>query len=219
MRGTSFRLCWRVDLYITELQQEVVEINSGVQGVPPFLARYTIDTHHSPAYGVGYVANKIQPRMLMTTHQDFDPYLNEEVVAEVREHWKGPYRFGAPDGIVVNITKDAIWVREGILPEYPNTRAPQFNFDNGQLVVPHPSTSREEIQEPFIREKQVDPDLYYPKDYHPELLENWPVETDLIVPVENLPENLRKNMGAHWEYSKRNQKILEKKKETQSKND
>ena len=207
-----------VDLYITELQQEVVEINSGVQGVPPFLARYTIDTHHSPAYGVGYVANLIQPRMLMTTHQDFDPFLNEEVVAEIREHWKGPYRFGAPDGIVVNITKDAIWVREGILPEFPNTRAPQFNFDNGQLVVPHPPTSRQEIQEPFIREKEIDPALYYPEGYHPELLQEWPVDSDLVVPVENLPENLKKNMGAQWEYTNKNRKILEEKKKSESEN-
>ena len=44
---------------------------------------------------------------------------------------------------------------------------------------------------------------------HPELLEDWPVDTDLVVPVENLPENLRKNMGAHWEYSIKNRKILE----------
>ena len=64
----------------------------------------------------------------MTTHMPFDPYLNEEAVAEVREHWKGPYHFGAPDGIVVNVTKDSIWVREGILPDYPNSRAPQFDL-------------------------------------------------------------------------------------------
>jgi len=37
------------DVFVTELQQELVEISSGVQGVPPFLARYTIDTHHTPA--------------------------------------------------------------------------------------------------------------------------------------------------------------------------
>jgi hypothetical protein len=33
--------------------------------------------------------------------------------------------------------------------------------------------------------------------------------SDLVVPVEKLPENLRKNMGAHWEYSIKNRKILE----------
>jgi hypothetical protein len=47
-------------------------------------------------------------------------------------------------------------------------RAPQFDFSNGQLVVPHPPTSREEIQEPFVREQQIDPKKYYPKGYHAE---------------------------------------------------
>jgi len=197
------------DLYVTELQPELMEINSGVQGVPPFLARYTVDTHHTPAYASGYMANLIQPRMFMTTHMNFDPFLNEETVAEVREHWKGPYHFGAPDGIVVNMTKDMIWVREGILPDFPNSRAPQFDFSNGQLVVPHPLTSREEIQEPFIRDQQVDPEKYYPAGYHPHLLEEWPVEGDLVVPMEDLPDRLRDSMGAAWRLKQKNLKILE----------
>ena len=117
----------------------------------------------SRAYAAGYLANQVKPRLFMTTHMPFDPYLNEETVAEVREHWKGPYHFGAPDGIVVNVTKDRIWVREGILPDFPNSRAPQFDFTNGQLVVPHPPTSRAKIQEPFVREQEIDPKKYYPK--------------------------------------------------------
>jgi ribonuclease BN (tRNA processing enzyme) len=197
------------DLYVTELQQEVVEINSGVQGVPPFLARYTIDTHHTPAYASGYLANQIKPRMFMTTHMSYDPYVAEETVAEVRQHWKGPYHFGAPDGIVVNMTKDQVWVREGVLPDFPNSRAPQFDFTNGQLVVPHPPTSREEIQEPFVREQQIDPKKYYPKGYHPELLEDWPVDTDLVVPMDQLPPNLKSSMGAAWRQKQKNLEILE----------
>ena len=39
----------------------------------------------------------------------FDPYLNEETTVEIRHHWKGPFHFGAPDGVVVNVTKDDIW--------------------------------------------------------------------------------------------------------------
>ena len=39
-----------------------------------------------------------------------------------REHCKDADSGGAPDGIVVNVTKDSIWVREGILPDYPTTR-------------------------------------------------------------------------------------------------
>lgn len=146
----------------------------------------------------------------MTTHMAFDPYQNEETVAEIRQHWKGPYHFGAPDGIVVNVTKESIWVREGILPDFPNNRAPQFNFDHGQLVVPHPPTSREKIQEPFVRKQQIDPKKYYPKGYHPKLLEKWPVAGDLVIPLEAAPEELKAGMGAEWRLKKKNRKILEK---------
>jgi ribonuclease BN (tRNA processing enzyme) len=197
------------DVYVTELQQEVVEINSGVQGVPPFLARYTIDTHHTPAYASGYLAHRVQPRLFMTTHMSYDPFLMEEAVAEVREHWKGPYHFGAPDGIVVNVTKDQIWVREGILPDFPNSKAPQFDFTNGQLVVPQPPTSRAEIQNQEIRDQQLDPDLYYPEGYKPELLEEWPVDSDLVVPLEAVPESLLQSMGDRWRQKVRNLGILE----------
>lgn len=200
------------DVFVTEMQPELVEISSGVQGVPPFLGRYTIDTHHTPGYAAGYVANQVQPRIFMTTHMPFDPYINEEAVAEVREHWKGPFHFGAPDGIVVNVTKDSIWVREGIIPDYPNSRAPQFDLTNGQLIVPKPPTSREEIQEPFVREQQIDPAKYYPEGYHPELLEEWPVAGDLVIPVEQLPENLSRSMGEAWRLRQKNREVLEKQK-------
>ncbi|RLA50211.1 MAG: MBL fold metallo-hydrolase [Gammaproteobacteria bacterium] len=196
------------DLYVTEMQAELMEISSGVQGVPPFLGRYTVDTHHTPAYAAGYLANQIKPRMFMTTHMAFDPYQNEESVAEVREHWKGPFHFGAPDGIVVNMTKDKVWVREGILPEFPNNRSPQFDFSNGQLVVPLPPTDRSKIQEPFVREQQIDPKKYYPEGYHPHLLEEWPVKSDLVVPLDTLPDNLKSSMGEAWRLKQKNLKTL-----------
>ena len=209
---------WFVDLYgVTvavliapgERQAELVEISSGVQGVPPFLARYTIDTHHTPGYGAGYVANLVQPRLFMTTHMPFDPYLNEESVVEVREHWKGPFHFGAPDGIVVNVTKEQIWVREGIIPDFPNSRAPQFDFSNGQLVVPKPPHQRVDIQEPYVRDMEIDPKEYYPEGYHPELMKEWPVDKDLVVPLESLPDNLKDSMGAAWRLREKNNKVLE----------
>jgi hypothetical protein len=198
------------DVYVTECQTELCEISSGVQGVPPFLARYTVDTHHTPAYGAGYLANQIKPRMFLTTHMPFDPYLNEETVAEVRYHYNGPYHFGAPDGVVVNVTKDMIWVREGVIPRFPNSRAPQFDFSKGQLVVPHPTTSRKEIQEPFVREHEIDPNLYYPTNYHPGLLPEWPVATDLVVPTNVLPANMLKSMGEAWRNKQENLEALKK---------
>ena len=145
----------------------------------------------------------------MTTHQAFDPYQNEEAVAQVRYHWKGPYHFGAPDGIVVNVTKDQIWVREGIFPDYPNAKSPQFDFTNGQLVVPHPPTSRQEIQEPYIRDNEIDPALYYPENYMPELLSEWPVGGDLVVPLEAAPEDLVEGMGERWREREANREAKE----------
>ena len=50
---------------------------------------------------------------------------------------------------------------------------------------------------------------YYPKNYHPELLENWPVDGDLVVPEEVLPANLKESMGASWRQKMKNLKILE----------
>jgi ribonuclease BN (tRNA processing enzyme) len=190
--------CEGVDVFITETQPELLAISSGVQGVPPFLGRYTVDTHHTPSYATGYIANQINPRLLMTTHMPFDAYVNEETVVEIREHWKGPFHFGAPDGVVVNVTKDDIWVREGILPDYPNMRAPQQDFTDGALVVPVPNQQRVDMQDPFIREKEIDPAKYYPEGYHPELMMEWPVDTDLVVPVDVLPETMSESMGENW---------------------
>jgi ribonuclease BN (tRNA processing enzyme) len=187
-----------VDVYITEVQPELVAISSGVQGVPPFLGRFTMDTHHTPGHAAGYLAKRANPRMFMTTHMPFDPYINEETVAEVREHWKGPFHFGAPDGIVVNVTKDDIWIREGVLPDYPNSRAPQFDFDDGQLVVPYPPTNIEDIQEPFVREQEIPPADYYPEGYYPELLTEWPVDSDLVIPLDAMPPALLQGMGQAW---------------------
>jgi ribonuclease Z len=101
-----------------------------------------------------------------------------------------------------------VWVREGILPDFPNSRAPQFDFTNGQLVVPHPTTSREEIQEPFVREQQIDPKKYYPAGYMPHLLEEWPVDGDIVVPMDAMPEKLKDSMGAAWRHRVKNQKII-----------
>ena len=61
------------DLYITETQAELMSISSGVAGVPPFVGRYTIDTHHTPTYALGYLCDKIQPRLCMSTHMQHDP--------------------------------------------------------------------------------------------------------------------------------------------------
>ena len=76
-------------------------------------------------------------------------------------------------------------------------------------MVPHPTTSRQEIQEPFVREQQIDPKLYYPPEYLPHLLEEWPVDGDLVVPIDSLPDNLKDSMGQAWRHKQKNLKLLE----------
>jgi hypothetical protein len=66
------------------------------------------------------------------------------------------------------------------------------------LVVPLPRKKREDIQEPFVREQEIDPVEYYPEGYHPMLLEEWPIDDDLVVDLENLPPSLLQGMGEAW---------------------
>src|SRR4029450_2675054 len=40
---------------------------------------------------------------------DVATVLNAEILAEMREHWKGPFQCGAPDMIVVHMAKGAGW--------------------------------------------------------------------------------------------------------------
>ena len=125
------------DLLITEIQPEVVAVSAQVMGAMPFIARNTIDMAHNPAYAAGYLYNQVKPRMAMATHVSYDDYVIPELVAEVRTHWNGPFAFGAPDMVVVNMTKDRVWVREGIVSKYPNMAPPQFEMaPTGGLVVP-----------------------------------------------------------------------------------
>ena len=66
-----------------------------------------------------------------------------------------------------------------------------------------------EIQNQEIRDQQLDPDLYYQEGYKPELLEDWPVDGDLVAPIDSMPENLKQSMSDRWRQKVRNQKILD----------
>ena len=142
----------------------------------PVIGRITIDQAHNPAYAAGYLYNQLKPRMAMGTHVSFDNYSNNEIIAEVRENWKGPFQLGAPDGVVVNLTKDKVWVRDGVLPLYPNMSPPKFDMakGGGGLIIPAPKYLRSDVQSQDIRDAEIKPDIYYPKGYLPDLIENWP---------------------------------------------
>ncbi len=74
--------------------------------------------------------------------------------------------------IVVNVTKDAIWSRTAALPASTGSNMPNFVklFDMDpdaipdELEVPQPRLPREEQQEQYTRDIEVDPSKYYPKD-------------------------------------------------------
>jgi hypothetical protein len=59
-----------------------------------------------------------------------------------------------------------------------------------------------------VREQEIDPKKYYPEDYHPELLTEWPVKDDLVIPLDQLPENLKKSMGEAWRLKQKNLEAL-----------
>ena len=68
--------------------------------------------------------------------------------------------------------------------------------------------AREEIQEPFIRGIEIDPALYYPEGYMPFLLPQWPVEGDLVVPLDQAPDDLVEGMDEAWRKREENRRIL-----------
>ena len=84
----------------------------------------TIDQAHSVHYAVGYMFDKIQPRLAMVTHMSFDEELVPEIVAGIRHHYNGLFQFGAPDVVVVNVNKDAIWTRKAVIPDAGNMSRP-----------------------------------------------------------------------------------------------
>src|SRR5262245_39604309 len=157
------------DLVITEVQPELMAIAASVNGVMPVIGRSTLDQAHNPGYAAGYLFNELRPRMAMTTHFSYDLYSNTELVAEIREFWKGPLHFGAPDLTVVNLTRDQVWVREGVVPAYPNMSPPKFDVGAmGGLVIPAPRNTRQAAQQQSIRDAEIPPDAYYPKGFQPE---------------------------------------------------
>lgn len=173
------------DLVITEVQVELMSISSGVSGVSPLIGRMTVDTSHNPGYAAGYLFDQIKPRLGMTTHMSYDSYSNPELYAQIREKWKGPFHFGAPDMVVVNMTPDKLWVRESAIPEYPNIAAPKFDIQSqGGLVIPPAKYNRSDIQQKSIRDAEIPPKKYYPEGYAPKTITEWPTDKPLFIPSE-----------------------------------
>jgi len=173
------------DIFISECYTEVLGLQAQALGVLPAVARWTYDNYHTSAYALGYLADKIQPRIAVATHWEYDPQQLNEVVAEVREHWRGPFAFGAPDRIVFNVRKDRIWWREGVTSPLAQQPRPQFA---PQVEMPVPPHKVEDIQSQWVRDNEIDPSEYFPKGYAPELLKVWPMTEPIVVPM---PESMQ----------------------------
>jgi len=171
-----------VDVFVTEVQTDTARIIQQKYGLPPWLYNYTIDTHHTPHYAAGYLIKQVNPRVGMVTHIEYEEDLLNEVSAGIRAHWDGLFLYGAPDVMVVNVTKDAIWGRMAVLPGMTGANVPHprklLNLGDGPLpdkvLVPQPKIPREEQQEQLTRDLEIDPKKYYPEDVYREPLTKLP---------------------------------------------
>ncbi|MFC9833881.1 guanitoxin biosynthesis MBL fold metallo-hydrolase GntH [Rhodococcus sp. NPDC127530] len=179
-----------VDVFVTEVQADLGAVSEARMGIPQLIGNTTIDSAHTIPYAVGYLLNQLEPRLGMVTHLEYDRGTAPEIIAGVRTHYDGWFEFGV-DVTVVNVTKDAIWVRDAVLPDAANPARPDPTLllspeDLHKLQSPTPATSppeiafpnpeyyRDEIQEQATRDAEIDPKDYYPPDVYREQTPNFP---------------------------------------------
>jgi len=116
----------------------------------------------------------------MATHLSFDRELIGEMVAGVRTHYKGLFAFGT-DGTVVNVTKDRLWVREAALPESSDTARPNAEWMiremyDGKIPTAFPKMKYTVAgnQEQAVREVEIPPEVFTPKDQIRRWVREWP---------------------------------------------
>ncbi|MGH8863036.1 MAG: hypothetical protein ACREVZ_00065, partial [Burkholderiales bacterium] len=129
------------------------------------------------------------PRVGMVTHVELEPGLGNELSAGIRTHWDGLFVIGAPDVKVVNVTKDAIWAREASLVGLGNPKKPSPaeaialaadpSRGLGHVILPEVKLPREQQQEAFVRQLEIDPARYTPKDVQRPLVTVMPSGLDL----------------------------------------
>ena len=87
------------------------------------------------------------------------------------------------DHTVVNVTKDAIWIREAALPDTANTTRPnpqwmvQEMFGGvvpKEITLPPPAHTVAEVQSQEIRDLEIKPDLFTPPDQIRPWVREWP---------------------------------------------
>ena len=172
-----------VDVFVTELQPDTMNVQALKFGLPPIVGTTTIDMCHTPHYATGYMFKQVQPRLAMATHLAYDEEMIPEMVAGVRTHWDGLFQFGAPDVVVVNVTKQAIWTRKAALPEGANFCRPSkkeaaelfdLSLTHTTVDFPNPRVTLAENEGPVPRNVEYDARLYYPPDVYRKPDPNWP---------------------------------------------
>jgi ribonuclease BN (tRNA processing enzyme) len=173
-----------VDVFVTEMQPDTMNIQALKFGIPPIMGLVPIDVAHTVHYATGYMFKEVQPRLAMATHLAYDEELVPEMVAGVRTHWDGLFQFGAPDGVIVNVTKKAIWTRKAALPESTNFARPSageaielfdLSLTNTTVNFPNPRyAAYTEIEDPVPRNQEFDAKAYYPPDVYRKPNPIWP---------------------------------------------
>lgn len=119
----------------------------------------------------------------MITHMLYDDDMIPEMLAGIRLHWGGLFQFGAPDVVVVNVTKDAIWTRRAALPDAANPARPSprearelfdLSLRNTEIALPEPRRTLDDVQEQFVRDREIEKEKYYPRDVDRDLVRRFP---------------------------------------------
>jgi ribonuclease Z len=172
------------DVFVSEGQLDTPALQALKFGMPSEVVEYTIDSWHTMYYAAGYLFKQVNPRIAAICHYEAGGGATEaESIAEIRSHWDGLFMWGGPDVQILNVTKDAIWAREAALPEGvavasmdPRMMMPPGAALPEKIELPRPKIPREEQQEQFLRDMEVDPHLYYPPDVDREPVQVWPEE-------------------------------------------
>ena len=188
--ANTAKFCKGVDVFVTELQPDTSNVSKLKFGFPTIIGTATIDMSHTPHYAVGYMFKEVQPRIAMVTHLQYDPTMIPEYMAGIRTHWDGLFEFGAPDVMVVNVTKEAIWTRKAALAEDANFSRPSpqeaaeligLSPTNSIMRFPNPRHNVYEIESPTPRNTEFDPHLWYPEDVdrkpNPVFPDNFTIDT------------------------------------------
>ena len=170
------------DVFVSEMVLDIPALWSLKHGNALVIGEFTIDAFHSPGYGVGYLTKQVNPRLAMASHFSFDRELLGSAVAEVRTHWKGMFAFGI-DLTVVNVTKDAIWMREAAIPDAANAAKLNPNWMvqemfggvvPKEIMLPKPRHTIASVQEQAVRDLEINPDEFTPPDQIRPWVREWP---------------------------------------------